>query len=1305
MLLSLSTRSRRGFSELWGYLLGVLVLRGSYHFGGTISGVNSCIVNLQERLRQEAVAKYFPPLAVAISNTMMYVTRTPMKNSETANHIEQLAKSCFKGSQHNVNPFLIIVYNFASLGDECKPGEDGRDLDRNHTKTFVARHRQILSSVFKDVHVVTLPNQKLDNTTEGLKGAEVFLDKIDYLTELLTSHQQQSHDLRAQQGLALPARALLTVLPKLVHQSVNGETPSLGAALKSYMKDHPDEDQKLLKYVFEDIQTIYSRTCGANSHSLKSVRSKSINVSMRMASRYLAFKFVCQGVQDFPKPLQDKRAEGLYEKLLVYVKALYCKCSAESAEHGVVCGRDYLDHDNKHRPVVAMDEADESFWSWLSSFFKGDRCWDGDFQLSTEDNAHLNQKLKEDMKQHTHATARLWKATERRTVEERFDQFRKQGIDLLVQYARSIYKDLGMHVLPKKASRTSTQLQEKPAEPFCVACCQQVQCEIQSFVLCTICHMDYERALLGSLPSSTLSGPQVYAIGQDGLIYQQFMDRLGVQKSWPLHVASWKAADPSSRFISIAASSWGCRALFAVTRHGSLQRLALQDLELHEHPSQIVWTPVSLPATVKARAVAILEFGDLAKIFVVSESGHLYVKGLQELAAPPLSDGSRDAHDSDLSWQCLTPSRTSYLRCITFASGTAYAFFSRMGMQKRNIYRMPVSDLMGEEFKRAQWPDRFWKWHAHGPSEKLRAIAATSTHFYAISGDKRVCRICNDVLENSADSVHTWQVVSPDLSNFASIAVGQEGETEASLEASDIATEEGEPDPYEDDDEDEAGASEEVESPDYLDSLDSQAGQTLADLALPRSLELAAQDFEASEPDVDGEHSEHGERSEHGEVQVGVFQNLADRAMDAVRWELPELRGLMRLGALGPLEPQGDQGDHVPLSPALDEEGGAQGGGAQGGGAQGGGARAGARENPDPSALPGAPGELQLRQIFLCIAAGAVVPPALLLVLFQGLGSADPAITAMPLLLATSQERHMLFHHKMVCLMGWLLQMLVMFRPSCSFAISLALLFNAIIGVSKVSRDPLHDLVRLCDRIWQLVSHLRLVPSNVIALLQSTALFASLIYSFQHKGAAIPWTMFGCVVSALVASQCISMWSYLEVASLQVVLNTVLLSLHSTLFGMETQQRLEYTSATIILIHCVALLMRGSLYFEKKNFEATETCWVMLAQALFWMFAAFLNKRHIRAALVEIMAAVEGPEDEAPEPRRPGPMEGQAMNGLAPPEGAGERLRRRVVSLARAPACFQKGPESSVMSSSERLDKISLGDSKKQDVLTREFGI
>ena len=64
---------------------------------------------------------------------------------------------------------------------------------------------------------------------------------VRYVTELLNSHQQQSHDLRAQQGLALPPLALLTVLVKLVLQNLTGASGLRGIEGRQYTglsRDH-----------------------------------------------------------------------------------------------------------------------------------------------------------------------------------------------------------------------------------------------------------------------------------------------------------------------------------------------------------------------------------------------------------------------------------------------------------------------------------------------------------------------------------------------------------------------------------------------------------------------------------------------------------------------------------------------------------------------------------------------------------------------------------------------------------------------------------------------------------------------------------------------------------------------------------------------------------------------------------------------------------------------------------------------------------------------------------------------------------
>ena len=1003
------------------------------------------------------------------------------------------------------------------------------------------------------------------------------------------------------------------------------------------MKDYPDDDQLLLNKVFADIQAHICRTCGVNSHSLKSVRSRSIKMSILLAARWLAFKYVCQGAQHFPKDLRDKRAEQLYEKLLLYVKALYCKCAAVSPEHGgVVCGREYLDHDiNKHRPLSSQDEEEKSILSWMFSFFRSEPSWAGEFELSAEDNAHLNQELKEEMKKHTHATANLWKMTEQESRENRFDQFRKQGIDLLVQYARSVYKDLGMHVPPKEAKRVNPQLQERPAYPFCVACCQQVegqkqggpcstdcsptpgQVEVesneQSFVLCTVCHVDYLAELAPHIQDKTFSGRQVYAIGQDNLIYQQFMERLG-PRSWLLHPASSKSTSVStvaSRYMAVAVSS---RTLFAVTVDHELHRLALQS----SHDS--VWAKVRFPD--KAKAVATLESDGLAKLFVVSVNGYLYIKDLQDM-------------DAAAEWDCLTPSRASYLRCITFASGMAYALFS-----KRCIHKIPISDLLSVEFR--QSPHKYWTLHASCPSEKLRAIAADSAHFYALQGDRRICRISHTALENSCDFVQRWQAVAPDLSNFVSVAISQEGMAAApapqALEILAGQDEENE----EEEEEEEAASGDEPECVHGSNCL----SQSLLDLASARMSEVgeseAFEPTEPSEPDVDMP----------SEPQHSLLQSLTGAAMDSFDRKLSGLKGLVRLGppdseSLAPAPPQDPEvpeahEGHVQAQPQAD--------GGQGG--------------------------LKWHHVSLCTATGALIPPLFVLALYFCLSSTDPALTALPLLAATS-ARHIIFHHKIVCLMGWVLQALAMFKPDF-LAVILAVPFIVVIALSRVHRDPLRlrEAVRLYDKVEKLMRHLQIVPGNLIAFVRGTALFASFLYCFQHQGPAIAWTVLGFVLSCLAVSQCISTWLYLELTSLQVVLNALLMCMHSLfLTGVEAEQRQEHLSAIIIMLQFVALLLRASLYMDKQKFSSEQTCWVVLAQVLFWMSAAYLNKKHIKAACKEIAAEVEEPRAPQAQPQAevwvappPGPampaMAEQAMHGQVPAEVVGMgQLRRRLRSI------------------------------------------
>ena len=182
------------------------------------------------------------------------------------------------------------------------------------------------------------------------------------------------------------------------------------------------------------------------------------------------------------------------------------------------------------------------------------------------------------------------------------------------------------------------------------------------------------------------------------------------------------------------------------------------------------------------------------------------------------------------------------------------------------------------------------------------------------------------------------------------------------------------------------------------------------------------------------------------------------------------------------------------------------------------------------------------------------------------------------------------------------------------------------------------------------------MPFSLIAFFKGTALFASLIY-MQNQGLAIPCVGLGFLASALVTSWCFSAWSCLELVILQPCLNAMLLAMHS-FFTMEGElQRRECTSTMILLIHCVALSLRGSLYIEKFGLDASQVCWVLLAQALYWTFAAFLNKRHIRMAFAEVLVAIE--EEVEDPPAHPA----YATSGFTPQPSVREGLRSRIGRL------------------------------------------
>eukprot|EP00913_Durusdinium_trenchii_P022126 g20790.t1 len=284
----------------------------------------------EEKQRQRAVGKYFPRLALAFSHTFVYVTtQNPLRHQDACDELLDLAKALNPALTANAKPFLIIVWNQAELGKYVKKGQDGRLRDVELTEQLGnnEERKKMLELSFGRTQIITFPNKHISK--RDLHGSELFDEKMAYFISLLEMHRFELNKMRLREGLELPARALLTIIPELVKQSVGGLIPSVPRALKEYMLQHPDEDQNVLKEVFLDLGRKSKVRCGKTEGALKEWRATSIRLSMLIAARNLAFRFLSEGVEAFPKEDQNARARSLYSKLLVYFKMVFCECQAK----------------------------------------------------------------------------------------------------------------------------------------------------------------------------------------------------------------------------------------------------------------------------------------------------------------------------------------------------------------------------------------------------------------------------------------------------------------------------------------------------------------------------------------------------------------------------------------------------------------------------------------------------------------------------------------------------------------------------------------------------------------------------------------------------------------------------------------------------------------------------------------------------------------------------------------------------------------------------------------------------------------
>ena len=128
----------------------------------------------ERRLQQErrdAVAEFFPAIAFTISNTIIYITREPLKNSSTSQAITAFAASIARSST-SVRPYLVIVHNLCPL-NQLRTGKANEEA---LAKEFLRTHddSNFLTETFRGVWCMTFPDCNVVDKRKNIDGEVVF---------------------------------------------------------------------------------------------------------------------------------------------------------------------------------------------------------------------------------------------------------------------------------------------------------------------------------------------------------------------------------------------------------------------------------------------------------------------------------------------------------------------------------------------------------------------------------------------------------------------------------------------------------------------------------------------------------------------------------------------------------------------------------------------------------------------------------------------------------------------------------------------------------------------------------------------------------------------------------------------------------------------------------------------------------------------------------------------------------------------------------------------------------------------------
>ena len=296
--------------------------------------------------RRDAVAKFFPPIAFAISNTVIYITRESLKNSSTSEAIKEFAAS-IAGSSTSVRPYLVIVHNLCPINQLRR----GKEAEATLVKEFLHAHddSNFLKETFRGISCMTFPDCYVVDKKKRIDGEAVFHEQLTNLCKLLAWQYHEVRSVRRKLHCALPARSLLTIMPEIVRQTNAKEPISIPDILRTNLANNPDIDCLVLQKTWKTVATQVSKIDGQifTGEGLKDMLAFCIG----MSAHYLACKLATQEKAGFPDQWIEEQAASLHDKLMDYFNMVFARCQATSpheydnADGPVECGGRLCGHD------------------------------------------------------------------------------------------------------------------------------------------------------------------------------------------------------------------------------------------------------------------------------------------------------------------------------------------------------------------------------------------------------------------------------------------------------------------------------------------------------------------------------------------------------------------------------------------------------------------------------------------------------------------------------------------------------------------------------------------------------------------------------------------------------------------------------------------------------------------------------------------------------------------------------------------------------------------------------------------------